>query len=323
MINLTWLWTLVIVLGVDILFTAVLLVPVVLLAIFRPAAFAVLKRNFVGYFSNPTGYVFLVLFVLMTSFAAFWPHEFFTNNLANLDQLNIWIPLIMLVFIPAITMSVWAEEQQQGTDELLLTLPGTDWEIVLGKFVAAAAIYTASLLFSFLTNFVVLNALSLGDVDLGMFATTYLGYWFLGLAMISFGMCASFLTSNLTVAFILGVLFNLPLAFLGSAQWSQTGHVVPSPEWAESLEPLPDEGLYRVREPFRCCERACRTYEADLLVQLGYDADGRPLLFVPEWTDAGLAIPELGLAIDEDRLQRLAPLTVAEYDDEPDSDFLH
>ena len=107
------------------------------------------------------------------------------------------------------------------------------------------------------------------------------------------------------------------------AQWSQTGHVVPSPEWAESLEPLPDEGLYRVREPFRCCERACRTYEADLLVQLGYDADGRPLLFVPEWTDAGLAIPELGLAIDEDRLQRLAPLTVAEYDDEPDSDFLH
>lgn len=106
------------------------------------------------------------------------------------------------------------------------------------------------------------------------------------------------------------------------AQWSETGHVVPL-DWATSLEPLRDEGLYRVCESFACCERLCRTYEVDLLVQLGYDVDGRPLLFVPEWTDAGLAIPELGLAIDEDRLRCLAPLTVAEYDEKPDSDLLH
>jgi len=107
------------------------------------------------------------------------------------------------------------------------------------------------------------------------------------------------------------------------AVWDETGHTVPSEEWVETLEPLLDEGFYRVVETFACCEQRCRVYEADLLVQLGYDAEARALLFVPEWTDAGLALPELGLAIDEDRLALLAALRVAEDDDEPASSSLH
>nr|MCU0824149.1 GAF domain-containing protein [Leptospira sp.] len=87
-----------------------------ILASTRRASYAVLKRNFYGYFSNPTGYVFLCLFVLLTSMAAFWPHAFFSDNIGSLNQLNKWFVYIMLFFIPAITMSIWAEERRQGLE---------------------------------------------------------------------------------------------------------------------------------------------------------------------------------------------------------------
>ncbi len=201
----------------DIFFVAILLGIAAILASTRRASYAVLKRNFYGYFSNPTGYVFLCLFVLLTSMAAFWPHAFFSDNIGSLNQLNKWFVYIMLFFIPAITMSIWAEERRQGTDELLLTLPADDFDIVVGKYASAVSIFTTSLLFSQLSTFIVLWSLTLGEVDTGLFFVNYLGYWFIGLAMIAVGMVASFLTNNLTVGFILGALFNAPLAFAQSA----------------------------------------------------------------------------------------------------------
>jgi hypothetical protein len=104
---------------------------------------------------------------------------------------------------------------------------------------------------------------------------------------------------------------------LNRARWHENGHTV-TPEWAATLGALPAEGLYRVRETFTCCAKRCRTYEPELLVQLGYNGEAAPLLFVPEWTEAGLAIPEMGLPIDTDRLRALAALTVVEAR-EPDA----
>jgi ABC-2 type transport system permease protein len=176
---------------------------------------AVFKRNFVSYFSNPTGYVFICVFVLLGSLAAFWPPEFFNSNLANLDQLNRYLPYILLVFIPAITMSVWADERRQGTDELILTIPASDIEVVVGKYLSAVGIYTVSLIFSCLCNLVILQIW--GNPDPGLFLTNYLGYWFVGLAMLAIGMVASFLTSNLTVSFILGLALNAPLVVADQA----------------------------------------------------------------------------------------------------------
>ncbi len=167
---------------------------------------AVFKRNFVNYFANPTGYVFICVFLLVSSCAAFRPSEFFAANLANLDALNNAITLILLFFVPAITMGVWADESRQGTDELLLTIPAGDLEIVLGKYLACVAIYSVALIVSAVSNFIVLR--QLGEPDFGLFVSNYLGYWFLGLAMLAIGMVASFLTRNITVAYILGAGLN-------------------------------------------------------------------------------------------------------------------
>lgn len=97
---------------------------------------------------------------------------------------------------------------------------------------------------------------------------------------------------------------------LNRAQFAKGGFPIPSPEWAEDLEPLPAEGFYRVREPFHCCDKKCRLFEADSFVQLGYDGEAQALLFVPEWTEEGMAIPDSGTRIDAERLSKLSPLKV-------------
>ncbi|NOZ39944.1 MAG: ABC transporter permease [Planctomycetes bacterium] len=204
---------------------------------------SIFKRDFVSYFSSPTGYAFICVFVVLSALATFWPPEFFSSNLANLDQLSRWLPFIMLVFIPAITMSIWAEERRQGTDELLLTVPATDFDVVLGKYLAGVAIFSVSLMFSAFSIFLVFKW-GLGDPDFGLFVSTYIGYWFIGVAMIAIGMVASFLTENLTVGFILGTLFNMPLALFGVADWFVT-----DPGWAQTVR------HWSASEQFRDFER--------------------------------------------------------------------
>ena len=202
---------------------------------------AVFRRNFVSYFANPTGYVFICLFVFFGAIAAFWVTDFFGNNLANLDQLTFWFPFLMLVYIPTITMGIWADERKQGTDELLLTIPAADFDIVLGKYLAAVGIFSVSLVFSLVCNYLVLNNLASSDsafalapqLDMGLFLGTYLGYWLVGLAMLAIGVIASFLTANITIGFVLGVLFNMPLVFLARAD-AIFGRPANKPCWPSS-----------------------------------------------------------------------------------------
>ena len=212
---------------IDLLFVGILLLLLIPLFFFKHAAFAVLKRNFVGLLQQPDRLRvplpvrarLLVRGLLAARVLHRQPGE---------PRPAEPVPAgIMLIFIPTITMSIWSEERRQGTDELLLTLPAADFDIVMGKYLAAAAIFTTSLLFSQISNFIVLLSLAMGEVDSGLFITTYLGYWLTGLAMISIGMVASFLTRNLTIGFILGLIFNMPLVFMKMADVCPARSIVP------------------------------------------------------------------------------------------------
>ncbi len=173
---------------------------------------AVFRRNVASYFSGVLGYLFIIAFVVAGGLLAFRP-QFFTNNIASLDQLSEGFPMLLLFLVPAITMSAWADERKLGTDELLFTLPATDLEILLGKYFAVLAVYSIALAFS-LTHLLVLR--SIGNPDLGVAFCTYLGYWFAGAALLSAGMLGSVLTNSTTVAFVLGVVICAVPVFIGS-----------------------------------------------------------------------------------------------------------
>src|SRR5262245_34610994 len=138
---------------------------------------AVAQRDLRSWFGNPANYVFITLFVGVSCAVMMWNPQFFTNNLANLDTLNFWgwlpvFPLIAAVFVAAATMGMWTSERANGTQELLFTLPATDLELQLGKFLAYCALYTVSLAFTLILP---IALVLLGNPDWGQLFANYVG----------------------------------------------------------------------------------------------------------------------------------------------------
>lgn len=110
---------------------------------------------------------------------------------------------------------------------------------------------------------------------------------------------------------------------LNRAKWAPQGFTLPDEASAGFLAPLPPEGLYAVKEPFYCCEKQCVRYEANQLVQLGYDGAATPILFVPEFTAKGLGFPERGNALAHAALAKLTLLRVAQGTEVVRDGFMH
>lgn len=172
--------------------------------------FTIAKKEFKAYFLSPIAYVYLVAFLVVTNWLFF--RGFFLVGQVDLRAFFSLMPWINLFFIPAIAMGKWSEEKKLGTMELLLTLPVTDIQVVMGKFVASFALFVTALVFTLTVPFTIGF---LGNMDMGPVIGGYIGLLFLGAAYLSIGLFVSALTENQIVAFILGVIACFVLLLVG------------------------------------------------------------------------------------------------------------
>jgi ABC-2 type transport system permease protein len=169
---------------------------------FAGAVSNVMRRELSGYFATPVAWVFIVIFLVMAGVFTFYIGAFYDRGIADLDPFFNFHPWLYLFLVPAIAMRLWAEERRSGTVELLLTLPLTTWQAVLGKFLAAWLFVGLALLLTFP---VWLTVNYLGDPDNGVIAAGYVGSWLMAGGFLAIGSCMSALTRNQVVAFILSV----------------------------------------------------------------------------------------------------------------------
>lgn len=157
------------------------------------------RRELRTYFDTPIAYVVLSVFLAITGW--FFGNALFLQNVASLRSVFSIAPFIFLFFIPALTMASFAEERRAGTLELLLTFPVRDWQVIAGKLLAVAIFLLIAISITFVYAITVSR---LGDLDFGATVGGYLGLFLLGLTYAAVGICASSLTRNQIVAFILG-----------------------------------------------------------------------------------------------------------------------
>ncbi len=159
-------------------------------------------RELAAYFATPVATVFIVIFLILQGTLTFNLGNFFERDQADLSPFFTFIPWVFLLLIPAITMRLWAEERRQGTIELLLTLPITQWQAVLGKYLAAWLFCGIALLLTFPF---VLTVNYLGTPDNGVIASGYVGAMLIAGAFLSVGAAMSAATRNQVIAFVLAV----------------------------------------------------------------------------------------------------------------------
>jgi ABC-2 type transport system permease protein len=161
---------------------------------------AIARRELKSYFATPVAYVFIVIFLVLAGAFTFYLGGFYERGQADLQPFFNFHPWLYLFLVPAVSMRLWSEERKSGTIELLLTLPVTMWQAVLGKFLAAWAFIGIALLLTFP---IWISVNYLGDPDNGVIVASYFGSFLMAGAFLSIGACLSAASRNQVIAFIL------------------------------------------------------------------------------------------------------------------------
>ncbi|MGY5848590.1 gliding motility-associated ABC transporter permease subunit GldF [Salegentibacter sp. HM20] len=171
--------------------------------------FAIFTKEITSFFSTLTGYLVIGIFLILCGLFLFvFPGEYniLDNGFADLKPFFNLAPWIFIFLIPAITMKSFAEEQKQGTLELLFTKPISLWQLILGKFTASLVLVILALIPSLIYVFTISELGNPpGNFDMGASLGSYFGLIFLGACYTAIGIFASSLTRNQIVAFILAV----------------------------------------------------------------------------------------------------------------------
>ena len=170
------------------------------------------RREIAAYFNSPIAYIFIFLFVAFMAFWFFVLNGFFKQQSPDVMNYFQIIPWVFAIFIPAVTMRLWAEEKRAGTIELLMTMPLQGWQIVVGKYLAGFTVICLTLL---LTVIVPLTTSAVTSVDWGVVFSTYIGCLVIASVYIALGAWISTFTHNQIVALLVAVACSFLLAFLG------------------------------------------------------------------------------------------------------------
>jgi ABC-2 type transport system permease protein len=162
----------------------------------------IMRRELASYFATPLAYIFLLIFLVLANLFTFYLGEFFERGQADLNPFFTYHPWLFLFLIPAVSMRLWADERRTGSIELLMTLPVTLWQAVVGKFLAAWLFTVLALVLTF-PLWITVNYL--GSPDNGAILAAYIGSMLLAAGFLSIGSLASALTRNPVVAFIVGI----------------------------------------------------------------------------------------------------------------------
>lgn len=159
----------------------------------------ILKRELASYFATPLAYVFIFIFLVLSGVFTFYLGNFYEREQADLSPFFNFHPWLYLFLVPAISMRLWSEERKSGTIELLMTLPVTHVDAVLGKFLAAWLFAGLALILTF-PLWITVNYL--GEPDNGVILTSYIGSWLMAGAFLAIGSCMSALSKSQVIAFI-------------------------------------------------------------------------------------------------------------------------